>query len=86
MCAAACSAGLSTGETPDAVTVQFNDQAEASIAVGQQYLSALKAHHAPAFRITDAYLALGRNFGIRGRLDESEAVLRATPRRTTCAA
>jgi serine/threonine-protein kinase len=57
--------------------LQYNDQAEASIAVGQQYLSALKAHHAPAFRITDAYLALGRNFGTRGRLDESEAVLRA---------
>ena len=63
----------------EAVMLQlnYNNQIEASLAVGQAYMEALKAQKAPAFRIIDAYLTLGRNMARLGRYDESEAMRRA---------
>ncbi len=63
----------------EAVMLQlnYNNQIDASLAVGQDYLAALKAHRAPAFRIIDAYLTLGRNLARLGRFEASEAMRRA---------
>ena len=60
----------------EAVMLQLNysEEYEASLAVGKEYMAALKAHNAPAYKIIDAYLWLGRDLALLGRDDESEAM------------
>ncbi|CAN5128276.1 hypothetical protein BH10PSE17_BH10PSE17_11010 [soil metagenome] len=63
----------------NAVMLQLNydNQFEASLAVGREYLAQLIAIEAPADQIIEAYATLGRTLFQLGRRDESEAMRRA---------
>jgi len=62
-----------------AVTLQLNYDSdyEGSLAVGRQFLAALKAHHASPDRIILAYRLIGQALFRLKRLDETEEVRRA---------
>jgi serine/threonine-protein kinase len=63
----------------DAVMVQLNfaDDFEGSLAVGQEYLKSVKAHRAPASEVIMVHIALGRNLLKLNQAAESEAIRRA---------
>ena len=62
----------------DAVMLQlnYNDEFEASLAVGRAYLAHLKAHGGTPFQVINAYAVVGRNLFQLKRFDECEAMRR----------
>jgi tetratricopeptide (TPR) repeat protein len=63
----------------EAVTLQLNydNEFEASLEVGNEYLDHLKAQGASPLQIIGAYTIPGRDLGLLSRFDESEAMRRA---------
>ena len=57
--------------------LNYGNEFEASLAVGQDYLAHLKAHAASPVEVIDAYVALGRTLYQLQRFDESELMRRA---------